>query len=161
MAMTPALTTPAGDEIPPPDWADAHTHAEMAAQITSDLAEEFDNDDVDDDPYGVLDFDAQFDSEDEEDVRKEISGYRLGSWMDGIVDAFLRLEEFPETSSGGHSREDLETGNVEPAPSSVPAGSTIGTGSDENVIEPPPERPNGVWDDVVWFGRLIARTVGS
>jgi len=147
-----------------PDWADAHTHAEIAAQVANDLAEEFENDDADDDPYGVLDFEAHFDSDDEEDVRQEISKYRLGGWMDGIVDAFLRLEEFPD----GHDHPpdmDLETRNVEPerpsAPlDTVPANPRTTAGPD-NLVEPPLERPNGVWDDVVWFGRLIARTMGS
>lgn len=155
--MTSVPITPVLDEATP-DWADAHTQAEIAAQVESDFADEFD-----DDPYGVLDFEGQFDSDDEEDVRREISGYRLGRWMDGIVDVFLRLEDFPDAKDG-----DLETGKGTAPPAVTAAAASTKDGesdarrvSFEESVEPPPERPRGVWDDVAWFGRMLARTVRS
>ncbi|EXJ85237.1 hypothetical protein A1O3_05912 [Capronia epimyces CBS 606.96] len=148
LAMTPALTTPVDE--PSPDWADDHTQAEIAAQVESDFTDE-----LDDDPYGLLDFEGQFDSEDEEDVRKEISKYRLGRWMDGIVDVFLRLEDFPDPQSS-----DLEAGHSPPVPVPVKDEETASVAS-ETSVEAPPEKPNGMWDDVAWFGRLLARTVRS
>ncbi|KAL2423336.1 hypothetical protein ABEF95_006669 [Exophiala dermatitidis] len=156
LAMTPAPVTPMMDE-PAPDWADDHTQAEIAAHIESEFTDE-----LDEDPYGLLDFEGQFDGEDEEDVRQEISKYRLGRWMDGIVDVFLRLEDFPESSQ--QHPPDLEAA-IPPAPAPPPVVSA----KDEDAasvasitsVEPPPEKPNGLWDDVAWFGRLIARTVRS
>lgn len=154
LAITPALQTPV-DEEAAPDWADARTQAEIAAQVESDLADEFD-----DDPYGVLDFEAQFDSEDEEDVRREISKYRLGRWMDGVVDVFLRLEDFPESQTS--QEPDLEAGRAEVSVAPIPAKDVEAASvASETSVEPPPERPNGIWDDVFWFGRLIGRTVRS
>jgi len=146
--MTPAPVTPMDE--PTPDWADAQTQAESAAQVESDSADEFD-----DDPYGLLDFEGQFDSEDEEDVRKEISKYRLGRWMDGIVDVFLQLEDFPDSQSP-----DLETGNTEQPAAPAKDLETASLVSDKSV-EPPPERPKGIWDDMAWFGRMVVRTVRS
>ncbi|KAK6376100.1 uncharacterized protein PV06_02060 [Exophiala oligosperma] len=164
LAMTPAPQT-SMDEEAMPHWDDAQTQAEIAAQVESEFADEFE-----DDPYGVLDFEGQFDSEDEEDVRREISRYRLGRWMDGVVDVFLRLEEFPDSEGGSKSARDhdvdLEAGNQKPEMSDVEttvqvkdadAASAVSDAS----IEPPPDKPSGVWDDVVWFGRLLVRTVRS
>ncbi|KAK4939606.1 hypothetical protein LTR10_020106 [Elasticomyces elasticus] len=148
LAMTPALQTPADEAAP--DWDDVQTQAEIAAQVENEFADEFD-----DDPYGVLDFDGQFDSDDEEDVRKEISRYRLGGWMDGVVDVFLRLEDMPD-----YQDEDLEARRFEVFPAPTKDAENASTPSD-NSVEPPPARPAGVWDDVAWFGRLLARTVRS
>ncbi|KIX04573.1 ornithine carbamoyltransferase [Rhinocladiella mackenziei CBS 650.93] len=155
LAMTPVPFTPVVDEAAP-DWADAQTQAEIAARVENDLADEFDED-----PYGILDFEGQFDSEDEEDVRKEISKYRLGRWMDGLVDVFLRLEDFPESLSA-----DLEAGNAQtqmplPGAPAVKEADTASLISDNPSVETPPEKPNGVWDDVAWFGRMIVKTVRS
>ena len=182
--MTPALhtTLPLGidepDSDPLPDWADDRTQAEIAAQVESELAEEFD---YDGDPYGVLDFEGQFDSDDdhdsdEEEVRREIlaSGYHLGRWVDGIVHVFLRLEDLPDSSS--EQSLDLEAGSglssketpLDIDPTQLPS-STVKTGvleptrfaSDNSVEPPPPQRQGGLWDDVAWFARLVARTVRS
>ena len=133
--------------------------------MSSDLANE---DELDDgDPYGVLDFDDHFepfDSEDEAEMKRELAKSRLGlgRWFEGVVDVFLNLEEeFP----------DLETGEVEGAtPRELEDQRDAGEGMQEKreaVVEPlaegdveiPPEQSQGVWDDVKWFGRLVARTV--
>ncbi|RVX71613.1 hypothetical protein B0A52_03797 [Exophiala mesophila] len=191
LAMTPAtntgLPTPTTthhhddyydhDHDIQPQWDDIHTQAEIAAIVESELVEELDgeeDDEFDDgDPYGVLDFDDHFDSEDEEDVRREISGYQLGRWMDGIVDVFLRLEDFPENTGGGLQEHqgrgnfDLEAGgkSTDQNRLSLTGSTKTGEGSsvvgDEADIEPPPEKPTGIWDDVTWFGRLLARSVRS
>jgi hypothetical protein len=132
-----------------PDWADERTQAEIAAQLESELADEFD----DEDPYGMLDFEGHFDSEDEEEVRREMAGYKLGGWMDSVVDVFLRLEEFPD------SQPDLEAGLFH---SSTPSVREEVVSMDTAMsVEPPPEHPKGIWDDVTWFGRLVVRTIAS
>ncbi|KAI1616571.1 hypothetical protein EDD36DRAFT_429453 [Exophiala viscosa] len=148
LAMTPALQTPADEAAP--DWDDVQTQAEIAAQVENEIADEFD-----DDPYGVLDFEGQFDSEDEEDVRREISQYRLGGWMDGVVDVFLRLEDMPD-----YQHEDLEARGSEVFPNASKDAENASTLSD-SFMEPPPAKPSGVWEDVAWFGRLVARTIRS
>ncbi|KAK5053817.1 hypothetical protein LTR84_001779 [Exophiala bonariae] len=186
LAMTPALHTPfplgvdEADSDPMPDWADDRTQAEIAAQIESEMADEFD---YDGDPYGVLDFEGQFDSDDddgndndEDEVRREIlaSGYHLGRWVDGIVDVFLRLEDLPDPASDenldleagtGQSTKDtqIEEQSIQPAPTTVEANDSEQSShaSDQSIEPPPVQRQGGVWDDVAWFGRLLARTVRS
>jgi len=184
--MTPALHPPLPlgpdepDSDPLPDWADARTQAEIAAQVGNDLADEFD---YDGDPYGVLDFEGQFDSDedddnDEEEVRREIlaSGFHLGRWVDGLVDVFLRLEDLPDSSSeqnldleagAGHPSKDTDPENIDPAQLQATSDATNGDTEptpfeSDNSVEPPPVEPRGgLWDDVAWFGRLVARTVRS
>lgn len=183
--MTPALHTPLpfgvdeADSDPMPDWADDRTQAEIAAQVESEMADEFD---YDGDPYGVLDFEGQFDSDDDDDendedeVRREIlaSGYYLGRWVDGIVDVLLRLEDLPDPTSeenldlelgSGQSSKDVPMGD---RPTQLPTNTAETNTSEQpnptsdNSIEPPPvQRQGGLWDDVAWFGRLLARTVRS
>jgi len=75
--------------------------------------------------------------------------------MDGVVDVFLRLEELPE-----YQDDDLEARRSQVFPTPSKDAENASTLSD-NSVEPPPARPTGVWDDVAWFGRLIARTVRS
>ncbi|KIW09837.1 hypothetical protein PV08_11938 [Exophiala spinifera] len=164
LAVTPALRTPLDEEAMPHWDDDVQTQAEIAAQVESEFADEFE-----DDPYGLLDFEGQFDSDDEEEVRREISRYRLGRWMDGVVDVFLRLEEFPDSSdtprdhdvdleaAGNAVKTELTDSKATTQPKDVDDTSAVSDAS----IEPPPDKPNGVWDDVVWFGRLLVRTVRS
>ncbi|KAJ9609592.1 hypothetical protein H2200_005919 [Cladophialophora chaetospira] len=167
LAMTAASPTTPMMEIAVPDWADDSTQAEIAAQYPDDFGDGFDSEDEEGDPYGHLDFEGQFDSEDEDELRRSIKGYRLGAWMDGLVDVFLQLEDdFQGSDTGKSGRQDgrdEESEEVGTASSAVkgtnsPAGSTVRF--DESV-EPPPERPKSIWDDVAWFGRMVARTVRS
>ncbi|KAL8243830.1 hypothetical protein R6Q59_010088 [Mikania micrantha] len=132
LSMTPAVVTPMEDAEP--DWADSQTQAEIAAQFENELAEEFEDADM----YGILDFDENFEDDDEEEVREAISNGK--SWLDGMVDVFLKLEDDPP-------EDDIES-----------ARASRDCVSD---VEPPPKAPRGVWDDVAWFGRLVARTVRS
>lgn len=175
------------DIAAPPDWADANAQAEAAAQIDADFApaEEFfsDEDGEDGDPYGVLDFEGQFDSDDEDELRRSIKGYGLGGWMDGLVDVFLRLEDdFPGSQvdattaaatealrkkkrkekgipeESGVDDSTTATSTAVRDGESQPAGPSV---SFDEPVEPPPEKPKSVWDDVAWFGRMVARTVQS
>ena len=169
MTSVPApVAIPVMDGADAPEWDDDMTQAEIAAQYHTDFGDELDEDG---DPYGVLDFEANFDSEDEDELRKSIKGYRLGAWMDGLVDVFLRLEDdFPgsqvEASAGKGRGErerkvDIESGD----PSTVVEKTEAGPASPgpsvrfDDSVEAPPERPKSVWADVAWFGRMVARTV--
>ncbi|KIW66849.1 hypothetical protein, variant [Phialophora macrospora] len=170
LAMTSVpSTTPMLEIDAPPDWADEQSQAEIAAQYHEDL-----NDDSSDDgdPYGELNFEGQFDSEDEDELRKSIKGYRLGAWMDGLVDVFLKLEDdFPgsQLDATKAAREigegkDLGDGPAASAPSGAAKDADSQAGPSvrfDDSVEPPPERPKSVWDDVAWFGRMVARTVRS
>jgi hypothetical protein len=172
--MTPAtVTIPQPDPDPTdvivPDWADKETRAEaeIAASLSSDLADDLD----DGDPYGVLDFDDHFepfDSEDEAEMRRELAKSRLGRFFDGVVDVFLSFEdEIPDWESEGRSQRGSETTPRE-LEDGLQGESTTKSKSNDDLeplaaeqVEAPPERPVGVWDDVKWFGRLVARTVRS
>ncbi|ETI22682.1 hypothetical protein G647_06758 [Cladophialophora carrionii CBS 160.54] len=174
LAMTPTVpsTTPMLEMDAPPDWADEQSQAEIAAQYHEDFGDDFSDDDADDDPYGVLDFEGQFDSEDEDELRRSIKGYRLGAWMDGLVDVFLRLEDdFPgsqlEATKAVREKGEGKDQNDSPAASAssgAPKDADLQAGQSvrfDDSVEPPPERPKTVWDDVAWFGRMVARTVRS
>jgi hypothetical protein len=169
LAMTPRpLATPAAIDLETPDWADEQTKEELAAQYREDFGDEFSDDD--EDPYGMLDFENQFDSDDEAELRKSIKGYRLGAWMDGLVDVFLQLEDdFPgsqvESGKDARTREREEEALKSAAHSTANGADTDGVASPsvrfDDAVEPPPERPKSVWDDVAWFGRMVARSVRS
>lgn len=121
--MTPVA---AEDDV---EWGSHRDQAEIAAEVQEEL------DDDDDDPFGVLDFEANFESDEEEEVREAISKYKLGQWMDGVVDAMLQIEDVqPDIEKQEESISDVEA---------------------------PPARAKGWWDDVSWFGRLLTKTVKS
>lgn len=106
------------------------------------------------DRYGMLDFEANFDSEDEDDVRDAVKkGFGLGRWVDGVVDVFLKLEEDePEPDlEAGEPRRKAQIVEPEREPDVVSGES----------IEAAPDRPRGIWEDVQWFGRVVARTIQS
>lgn len=133
-----------------PNWADARTQAELAAQLQEELGEDYDYDDHDGDPYGMLNFEDQgsdADSDlDEEEVRQAMSRYRIGGWMglDGAIDALLRVEEV---------NDDIQL-DVEQGVHEMSRGVTIGD------VETPPQRAAGAWVDVTWLGRLFGRSAG-
>ena len=144
-----------------PDWDDKETQAEIAAQVQAEMADEMDNDN----PYGMLNFedqvDIELDTEDEEEVRKALGKGRKG-WFEGVVDVFLRLEEeYPDQdlergSETGHEDEEKEH---MPSPKELRKRLLEEKLRDEEVVEPPDQ--SGVWEDVKWFGRVLARTVRS
>lgn len=137
-----------------PDWADPQTQAEIAAEVERDMADELEEESQDDysgDRYGMLDFDGQFEfnSEDEREVQEAVKrGFGLGKWMDGLVDVFLKLEDEPDLEAQPAAESSMQVKSSAPEVS-------------EDSIEPPPEESKGVWDDVRWFGRLVAKTVTS
>lgn len=143
-----------------PNWADASTRAEaeaeLAAQLQSELADEFEafsegfDGDGDGDPYGMLDFENQGESEDEEnaeeEVRRAMRRWRVGGWMDGAIDALLMVEETTvglEGEETGGKGGEIEERRV----------------SGDDSVEGPEERVRGAWPDLRWFGRVISRQV--
>lgn len=136
-----------------PDWADPQTQAEIAAEVERDMADELEVESEDEffrDRYGMLDFEGQFDTDDEKDVQEVVKhGFGIGKWMDGLVDVLLKLED---------DEPDIEAQPA--AESAVQVQSDPSLGSDDS-LESPPEKPKGVWDDVRWFGRLVTRTIRS
>lgn len=132
-----------------PNWADAKTQAELAAQLQEELGEDFDDDG---DPYGMLNFEEQGSDDgdsdaDEEEVRRAMSRYRLGGWMglDGAIDALLRVEEVND-----NSQLDIEQGVEE-----------LSKRDSAEDVETPPQTSSGSWVDVNWFGRLFGRSAGA
>jgi hypothetical protein len=167
-----------------PQWDDPSSQAELAAQLQQDFGpvsstntniyddDEFDED-GDGDMYEDMDFEGHFDSEEEEELRRTISGYGLGRWMDGLVDVMLRLEgdfEEPFNQQGGNVRKqeegvvgdgddfDVEAVALPREADALEAQADVGFVGD---VEPPPETPKSVWDDAAWFARLLARSVRS
>ena len=136
-----------------PEWADARTQAEIAAQVQAEFGEEYDYDNGD--PFGILDFDRRGgdDSESsdaEEEVKKAMTRYGIGGWMDGAIDALLRIEEENDTRQ---ERNDIERGNTKRSEA---------VGFDN--VETPPESEQGqwrIWNDVAWFGRMVRRSVNE
>lgn len=77
-----------------PQWSDARTQAEVAAQLQEELMDSYA--DYDGDPYGMLDFEGQGDadtSEDEEEVKRAMRSWGIGGWMDGAIEALLMVEQ--------------------------------------------------------------------
>ncbi len=150
-----------------PDWVDQETQAEIAAQVASEFSDELD----DSDPYGMLSFEDQveieFDTDDEAEVKKELAK-RGGGWFDGVVDVFLKLEdEYPDQDvdlekgkAGTPADDDAKTDAQKRDIATRAASRTQDEPLKDDEIEEPPEQI-GVWGDIKWFGRVIARTVRS
>jgi hypothetical protein len=172
-----------------PDWADSQTQAEIAAELEGEMAAElepaelYDEDEQDkewwrEDRYGALDFDGQWEDEEKEDeveVQRAVKegGFRLGKWVDGVVDALLRLddEEEPDLEVGIPSatepvvRNDQPEGTLdaqteEQTEEKRPVDESESHDSDD-AMEPAPAHPTSVWEDVAWFSRLVFRTARS
>ncbi|RMZ77529.1 hypothetical protein DV737_g4313, partial [Chaetothyriales sp. CBS 132003] len=151
-----------------PDWADPESQAEIAARVAAELADEMD----DSDPYGMLNFeeqvDIELDSEDEREVRRELMAGQYG-WFDGVIDVLLRIEdEYPDPELGdtvNQPRTRRGEGVVVGRAVTGQQGQQGQQAKEEvladDQVEAPPDHPQSMWDDVKWFGRLLARTVGS
>lgn len=127
-----------------PNWSDARTQAELAAQLQEELAVEYDEDDGD--PYGMLDFEGQdieITSEDEEEVRRAMRSWRVGGWMDGAIEALLMVEE---GRSEGTAEQQMQA--------------RVSFEEDLDDSEIPPERARDIWDDLGWLGRVMRRNLG-
>lgn len=180
-----------------PDWADADTKAEALQQRqpsgyfskllgTSapqddtenrfyDLEEEIYDDEFvdDDDPYENIQLAEHFDNGsdvlDEEEVRREIKKTGvMGKWFDGVMDAFLMLEDGDGEGDFFDDKDEDEKRRTmsNAAEEGTASGSAPKTGGDDVDgkaidVEAPPDQPQGVWDDVKWLGRLVARSVGT
>ena len=174
-----------------PDWVDSQTQAEIAAELEADLAAElepaelYDEDGHEEeewwreDRYGAVDFDGHWDEDerqDEADLKRTVreGGFRVGRWVDGVVDAFLKLddnEEEPDLEVGtlplsegvSHGQEVLaasvgpDQGEEQPKSSTDESAGHIS----DNAMEPAPAHPASVWEDVAWFSRLVLRTARS
>ena len=190
-ALSTLITTEShGQGYSGADWVDSQTQAEIAAELEADMAAElepaelYEEDGQDEewwreDRYGAMDFDGHWDEDerqDEVEVKRAVKerGFVVGRWVDGVVDAFLKLDDNEEEP-------DLEVG-VPPASEAVrkaekgPAGSAGSEEGDErpklsaddnsghvsdDAMEPAPAYPTGVWQDVAWFSRLVFRTARS
>jgi hypothetical protein len=148
-----------------PQWADKETQAEYAASVPNyfqTVAQDEAPEEVDADPYEDMDFEGQFDDGsdivDEEAVRRELTSSGLGRWFDGMVDVFLMLEG--DVQDPVESPDALATSTHEPADVECPENPQMHL-EDTEFVEPPPENPRGVWDDLRWLGRLVARTITS
>ncbi len=144
-----------------PDWADEKTQEEVAAQVQTELVDEFGYEDGD--PYGMLDFEGQvdfeFDAEEEAEVKREFARTRRrlfgGGWIDDVVDAMVGLETVEDVEMGTQegekesARGDRELKKVEDRQEDV---------VDESRVEVPPEN-EGVWADVKWLGRLMSKSL--
>lgn len=156
-----------------PDWADAQTQAEIAADLEMDLADELEDGELysdDEDRYGAPDFEGQDIEDDERQVEQAVRarGFRLGRWVDGVIDVFLKLDEAED--------DDLETKYDKPDRGAVTAPNddikkndhpeqTSSQKADDmdsdDGMEPAPQNPKSVWEDLAWFGRLVWRTAIS
>ncbi|ETN45986.1 uncharacterized protein HMPREF1541_00168 [Cyphellophora europaea CBS 101466] len=162
-----------------PDWADKETQAELAAnEVGWDgevlREEEAEDDEEDEDPYGELNFDGHFDTEsdilDEEEVRRELNKGGLGKWIEGVVDVFLMLEDDVPEDFDAESRQGLEQSRTLAGESARRGPSedqqedvkpAWDDGREEQDIEPPPQQPQGMWDDVRWLSNVVVRNLWS
>ena len=136
-----------------PDWTDGKTHAETAADIEAEMAEELDDDGAiyeDEEEhwkrgrYDELDFDGQGD--DEEEVIRAVNerGYGVGKWVDAVVDALLRIDtqDEDEEKGLGNAAEKLAK---KPPPTTEDKENTKHLEQEDAVsetdIETPPENP--------------------
>jgi hypothetical protein len=167
--LNTVASQPAEDIMP--DWADASSRAEAAANTQANLEAASSGvalsdmnslSPSDDDPYGILDFTDHFepfDSEDEAEMRRELAKHRgaLGlGWFDGMVDVLLRFEDAPGREAGETDTEE----RVGRARAGVRRREIEEETLQDGEVEAPPEN-RGVWGDVAWFGRMLARSVRS
>jgi hypothetical protein len=173
-----------------PDWADSQTQAEIAAELEVEMAAElepaelYDEDDQDkewwrEDRYGAVDFDGHWEDDarqDEAEVQRAVKegGFGVGRWVDGVVDALLRLDDNEDerdleagipSASETVLKSDEPDGGVIPqadgtAGEKPPLDESSGHVSDD-AMEPAPAHPASAWEDVAWFGRLVFRTARS
>ena len=156
-----------------PDWADSLTQAEIAADLEMELAEELEDGELcsdDGDRYGALDFEGQGIEDEEREIQQTLQarGFGLGRWVDGVVDAFLKLDEADEDGlEVEHGRLDHEVvrgpedNSKENDVSGEPKTQEVDDTESDGGMEPAPQSPKSVWEDLAWFGRLVLRTARS
>ena len=154
--------------------ADMETETETFYDLPSEDLNDDDLDDLDDGPYDHMHFAEHFDDVlgdevlDEEEVRREIrkTGV-LGRWFDGVVEGLLMLEgeeggeaAFFEDERGQKVRLKGEEGSEEGEAELKKRPAWDDEEVKEADVEAPPEQQQGVWGDVKWLGRLVARSIG-
>jgi len=156
-----------------PDWADSQTQAEIAADLERDLAEELEDGELysdDDDGYDRLDSGGQGIADDEREIEQAVQarGFRIGKWVDGVIDVFLKMDEADDDElevkpeSANHEAITVSKEGSKTTDHAEQSGRQAmnDMGSDDDM-EPAPQNPKSVWEDLAWFGRLILRTARS
>lgn len=156
-----------------PDWADSLTQAKVVAGLETELADGLEDGELypdDGDRYGALGFKGQGIEDEEREIQQTVQarGFGLGRWIDGVVDAFLKLDEADEEGleiEHGMLDHDVlrgpEADTKEDDVSGEPKGQDVDDAESDDEMEPAPRSPKSVWEDLVWFGRLILRTAKS
>ena len=158
-----------------PDWADSQTQAEIAADLEMDLADELEDCALysdDGDRYDGLDLEGQVIEDEEREIEKAVRGrgFMLGSWVDSVVDAFLKMDETDEDEVEiKYDRSDRETVKTPEYESKENARTgqsrqeveDMAPDDDDDDMESAPKNPKSIWEDLAWFGRLVMRTAKS
>lgn len=172
-AATSTSDSPRDYAVIEPDWADPQTQAEIAADLEMELAEELEDGELysdQEDRYGALDFEGQDIDDEETEIQQavEAHGFRLGRWVDGVVDALLKADDADEDELEiEHGKLDHEVGKVtgdDSRENDVPEDPSRQDMDDvvsDDGMEPAPQNPKSVWEDLAWFGKLVLRTARS
>lgn len=157
-----------------PDWVDSQTQAEIAADLEMELAEELEDAELysdDGDRFGGLSFEDQADeAEDEREVQKAVRarGFGVGRWVDSVVDVFLQMDDVEEDDlvveqealhQQGVLPSSEETKDIRQSAQSGSPG--IDELASDDGMEPAPQNPKTIWEDLAWFGRLVFKTAKS
>lgn len=156
-----------------PDWADSQTQAEIAADLEMEFAAELEDGELysdDGDRYSALDFEDQGIEDEETEIQQALRarGFGIGRWVDGVVDVFLQLDD-AEEDEPRVQHENSDQSNITMAKDEKKARDPIeGLGisdrddvASDDEMEPAPQHPKTVWEDLAWFARLVLRTAKS
>jgi Protein of unknown function (DUF3984) len=155
------------------DWVDSQTQAEIAADLEMELAHELDDAELysdDGDRYGSLSFEGQGIEDEENEVQQAVRtrGFGLGKWVDGVVDVFLKLDDADEDeleikhdAAGHHTVREAEARKGEHVSGEQSSRGDMNDLASDDGMEPAPQNPKSVWEDIAWFGRLVLRTAKS
>lgn len=156
-----------------PDWADSQTQAEIAADLEMELAGELEDEELysdDGDRFDTLDFGGQGADDEEKEIQQAVRkrGFGLGRWVDGVVDVILKMDDADEDELEAKQDRLHQEGVTLPEQGEKDGGSPgqLSTEDMDDVVsddgmEPPPQNPKTVWEDLAWFGRLVLRTAKS
>lgn len=159
---------PVDDSSIEPDWVDASTQAEIAAALELQLATELDDGELysnDGDGYESAEIAAKAALEEEQAVKQAVRfhGFRIGTWVDNVIDVFLRLDDADEEEVQAESDKIKDDNEVDLATKQIKQSEGLreirkGDRSDDGLaddIEPAPQNPGSVWEDIAWFARLV------
>ena len=156
-----------------PDWVDSQTQAEIAADLEMELAGELEDEELysdDGDRFDSLDFEGQGADDEEKEIQQALRtrGFGLGKWVDGVVDVFLKMDDADEDElDAKQDRLDYEgvafpeEGNKDSDLPRQPSTEDMDDVVSDDDMEPAPQNSKTVWEDLVWFGRLVLRTAKS